>query len=252
MPQDIICLQETWGNPDSNDSFNHLFGRESSVLSRNGERGGGSLILLKRNLKIHSTFAVNKDTSLSRIVLNSNKILWLGNIYLNKGKINQIQKLFKTLKSIIPPHEWNRVVLIGDFNVNLNTQSDPRCHLIKALSKELGLIVHYPPDNTFKSSKIDFAIVSKKLEGSLSVFHQTLSDHYPVILKIKPPFCDHKLNRILLPNRKLAESISLRSLTSANNSQEWISNHYSLLLSNSGRILKHLERRDYDRNSSTF
>ncbi len=46
LPQDIICIQETWDN--NRDCFNPLAGCTNSTLAQDHERGGGSLILLKK------------------------------------------------------------------------------------------------------------------------------------------------------------------------------------------------------------
>ena len=246
MPHDIICIQETWGSLNFN-GFNHLFGCVSSGLSRPQERGGGSLTLFKRNIEIHSEYTINKDTKLLRAIVNCNKILWICNTYLNQGKINQIQKLFRLLRDKVPSSEWNRVVIIGDFNVNLNNPLDARVKLLEALAKELGLMILRPPLNTFKSSTLDFAIVSKKLEGLVSVSNRSISDHLPICLQIKLPFCNKNYNSISLPNRKLAEKISKEAIINAMSPQEWLSSHYYLSWKFDKKSLKKIKTVDYER-----
>ena len=91
---------------------------------RDNERGGGSLTILKGNWKVHKEFAVNKDTKFLRTILHDNKVLWLCNAYLNKGRVSQIQKLFKSLMDIIPSDEWDRVIVIVDLKVNLKNNDE--------------------------------------------------------------------------------------------------------------------------------
>ena len=80
-----------------------------------------------------------------RIVIHGNKILWLCNAYLYKGKVSQVQKLFKTLLDIIPKEELNRLVIIGDLNVDLRKKETEKFKLIKSLATQLGLDIIEPP-----------------------------------------------------------------------------------------------------------
>ena len=143
FPYDIACIQETWG---INNQTSHLpsLPNNCALISRDKTRGGGTLTLPRKNIQVHSEFIINKDTKLLRVIINSNKVLWICNSYLNQGRTCQIQKIFKSVRNLIPPSELDRVIIIGDLNVNLDLQSDARVKLLKTLSKELGLIVLEP------------------------------------------------------------------------------------------------------------
>jgi len=182
-----------------------------------------------------------------RIVIHGNKILWLCNAYLYKGKVSQVQKLFKTLLDIIPKEELNRLVIIGDLNVDLRKKETEKFKLIKSLATQLGLDIIEPPSGTFRSSKLDFALVSKNLKGSLRVENSSLSDHLPIILTICPSIINLDYQKISLPNSKLAHSLTKEALLNANNSKSLIQNHQISYETNKNRSLKNIKRKDYEK-----
>ena len=89
---DLFALQET-GHPRS--EFLDLIHRTRIGLKERepSMNGGGTLTLSDLNITSKTEFEVNKDTVLQRIVIDGVFVLWLGNIYLNKGSSKQIQRL---------------------------------------------------------------------------------------------------------------------------------------------------------------
>jgi len=71
------------------------------------------------------------------------------------------------------------------------------------LVKELGLKALEPPKDTFKQSNLNLALISKNLVASLDVSDITLSDHFPLSLKVQVKIINKKEDKIFLPNRKL-------------------------------------------------
>ncbi len=170
---DVICLQETWAISSDNLVFSGL-DSNFCLTQRTNERGGGSLTILNNDLKIVKTFAVNKDSSLLKLVIHQNKVLWLCNVYFNRGSAQQIRKIFKTIRDEVPKDEWNRIVLIGDLNINLCNLSDERVRLLQALAKEFKLELLKPESPTRREAKLDFALVSRELKGCLEVENPSL------------------------------------------------------------------------------
>ena len=242
-PHDILCIQEIWNSCPCD-----LPGNSGSSLSkRTNERGGGSLTLLRKSCRSIKEIIVNKDSKLLKVIVHGNKVLWLCNAYLNKGKTSQIQKLFQTLRDSIPSKEWNRVVIIGDLNINCDRKDDERYKLLKCLAKELRLVILEPTQATYRNSKLDMALVSEELKGVLTVEDSSLSDHLPLSLKINLPFVNKDYSKILIPNSKLAKKLTLASLQGACNAGEWLANHRENLRANSERVVKRIQFQDYER-----
>ena len=243
----ICCVQETWGASIADLPLPFSPVNLSNWTTRSVSRGGGTLAVLHPQIIIHKEVGVNKDSKLLRLVIHGNKILWLCNCYLNKGKSNQIQKLFKVLRNEIPFEERNRLIIIGDLNVNLNNKKDERVKLLLTLSKELGLKVIEPKVNTFRNSKLDFAIVSKDLSASLQVSSHSLSDHLPIILKVDPKIMNPSREKVCIPNRKLAEYITISSLLKAKDALSWIKSHQEKFEKFKARVMKRIKKVDYNR-----
>jgi len=242
--QDILCVQETWGSnlsdpPLSVPSF-------ISRSARDQERGGGSLTVFRTPYKIHREVSINKDTKLVRILLHDNKILWMCNCYLNRGSKHQIQMLFKNLRNEIPKREWDRVVIVGDLNVDLLKRDDPRTRLLYTLSKELGLKILEPENPTCQNSKLDIAIISKDLMASITSEKFTLSDHTPIILQVETKIVNKNWDRVLLPNRKLAEDLTIFFLSHAIDTSSWIKSFDHFLNKFINKNMKRIKRRDYE------
>lgn len=207
----------------------------------------GTLTYLRKQIKIHQEIQINEDFKLLRIIVHGNKILWLGNTYLSLGKSCQLRKLFQVLRYSVPKEEWNRIVLIGDFNIDVNQKNDSRYILLKSLAKEMSLEILEPPQCTFNGSKLDFALVSKELKGSVHAQDLSLSDHLPLSLSINLPIVNNDYSRLQIPNRKLADIITIATLQEANSSREWILKHNQQLARNLNRTTKRVMHRDYER-----
>lgn len=110
---DIICLQEVWNKTDI-PGISALEPFKTTL--RTDRRGGGSLTSYPQDFQISREFKINKDSTLIRFIVHGQRILWLANLYLNQGRITQIQKTFKVIQENIPPEEWASLIVIGDWN----------------------------------------------------------------------------------------------------------------------------------------
>jgi len=245
-PEDIICVQEIWG-ANLEALKTNLPKSRFNISQRVDRRGGGSLTILENSIQVHKIYPVNKDSNLLRTIVHGNKVLWLCNAYLNTGKVSQIQKLFRTLLENIPKEELNRVVVIGDLNVNIIKKDNEKFKLLKTLAAQIGLEIVEPDIVTFRSSKLDFAMVSKGLNGKLTVDTYNLSDHSPIVLKISSSIVNKDCERICLPNSKLAKVLTTEVLCNATNARSFLQIHRTKFQANSRRAMKRIKRKDYER-----
>ena len=120
---------------------------------------------------IQKKAGVIKYTSLTHIN-SSNCYLGLGNIYLRKGNINEIQNLFGEVQANIPLNELSQIILIGDFNVNLLDKNDGTYQFLEKSCKYLGLRIKEPGKDR-NGAILDFIICDKRKKS----FVNNYSDH---------------------------------------------------------------------------
>jgi len=119
ISHNLFALQES-GHPHS-DSLDMLHKSPINLRERNGDiRGGGTLTLSDLRITNKQVHFINKDSSILRIVLDGVFVIWFGNIYLNRGTTKQIQKMFSVIQKVIPANEICNLILVGDFNININ------------------------------------------------------------------------------------------------------------------------------------
>ncbi len=215
---DIIFLQEIW-QPQS--FVLQQIPDEPLRKIRNSQRGGGSLLWPKNlSLRIHKVFPINKDCNLFRILIGRDKFLWISSIYLSRGNATEIKQLFKQIYAKIPSYEWKFILLAGDFNVNPNKNSSKR-NLLESLTKQLKLQMKLTNSHPNDPMKLDFIIHGSALKANISAVNRSPSDHAFFEWDIEIP-CPECRPMIKIPNRKLAEKITLGALESTSNSKEFL------------------------------
>lgn len=171
---DIMAIQEI-DHPTEN--LLECITTKSVITKRERDAKGGGTITLS-NLEItHITrYNINKDCEIARIIIDGVFILWIGNIYLNKGLPKQIQKLFSIINENIPENERQNIILLGDFNINLNKKS-PKLTLLNNLCKQFQLSIQDPKSGTRDLATLDFIITGKGIEAALEDNLKSCSDH---------------------------------------------------------------------------
>ena len=218
LTADFKLFQEAWHPQEA--SLNSLKPYTNQI--RPNREGGGSLTMFHENFMLIRDYKLNEDSLLSRFTIHSSKSLWVGNIYVNKGRHDQLKAIFSKLETLITPYEWGRVILGGDWNTDMSKDS-PKKTLLLELAKQMKLKV-LSPGKTSKSGKsLDYFLVGSELEATGFVMKTTLSDHSPVKIKVKVPFPRPRI-KLILPNRTLAEKITIQNLSFSHNSSSFLYN----------------------------
>ena len=170
------------------------------------KKGGGTMTINNINITHQKEESVNKDCNLTRIVIDGVFVIWIGNIYLNKGLPKQIQKLFSIIQNKIPTNELQNLILIGDFNININNKS-PKLTLLNSLCKQFNLNINNPGRGTRYQNTLDFLISGNGIEATIKENLQSCSDHNILIWDIKFK-TTQKQRTIYIPNKKLAQEIT--------------------------------------------
>ena len=159
---------------------------------------------------------------MSKITIHSCKSLWIGNIYLNKGKIDQIKSLFSKLESLISPYEWGRIILGGDWNTDLRSKT-PKRTLLLELAKQMKLKILTANPSTRLGKTLDYFMIGSDLEAKCFSMKTSPSDHFPIKIIVNVPFPRPRI-KLLLPNRALAEKLTTENLCISNSSLPFLTN----------------------------
>jgi len=207
--------------------------------------GGGSLLCLNPHLfTIQKSFMLNDDSKLYRVVLHNNKILWLGNIYLNKGKATQLNHVFTEIIKNVPPEEYSLLILGGDWNINIRDGSDARTKLILTLAKQLKLQLITSEEDTRFLSLLDFFLVGSSIKFQSIASFNSPSDHQALVLEVGIPFPIAK-KPVLIPNSKLAADVTSSTLIKSNNSLDFLQAMGYCLRRNNHRVFTKVKRQIY-------
>ena len=176
--------------------------------------GGGTMTLSELNITHKEEININKDCNLTRIVIDGVFVLWFGNIYLNRGLPKQITKLFSIIQESIPENEMQNLILVGDFNVNINNKS-PKLTLLTNLCNQFQLKINDPGKASRYFTTLDYLICGKGIEATIKENLPSCSDHniliWDVTFKATP-----KPKKIYIPNKKLAEEITQAAIMNDN------------------------------------
>ena len=137
----------------------------------------------------------------------------------------------------MPESEWCRLLLMGDWNADLSDPNDKAAEVLKLVAKQMGLrIVETGP--TRGNNTLDFALVGSqiKVEG-IRKETTTLSDHDILLLDLQIPK-PLKTNNLELPNKKMADRITLKAWKNSKNTLQFMKSVDKQMNSRNYKILK--------------
>ena len=208
LKSNLIAIQEIWKRGELiGESFQCL-----DIKERATKRGGGTATLLNNfpDYRVIVSHSINKDTNLIKVNFKNNYI-WIANVYLSKGVVSKVQKLFGKLQKFVPLNEMSQVILIGDFNIDArNTKSDTY-HLLSKLCKQLGLKIVTPEIPTRYNTTLDFLICGKNITIKGNDAIPSPSDHLAIRWNITINF-PNKPRQLKIPSKETAEKITEKLL----------------------------------------
>lgn len=185
---DIVGITETWLNSNVPDSLIDVLGYDLVRLDRQTDtRGGGIIIYIKKGLHYEILPIHNLNLAIEQLwikLIIKNNTFVLGTIY--RRQEHAASEFFEDLENAIAYacSITNDIVVIGDFNINIQVTSLLSTQLLSSLDT-VGLkqIIFEPTRVTRHSSTtIDLILVNENLQEIESgVIHDhKISDHSPI------------------------------------------------------------------------
>lgn len=191
---DIICLSETHIIDEINENEIRIEGYEVIRVNSNSSRTGGVLTYIKKNIKFKildlSNFIID-GTWFNVIQINTPNKISICNIYRSPNSaISLFCDKIRDLADLLS--EFGKVIILGDFNIDINKQNNYYSQKLINSLKFLGFSQHVKtPTRITKSSKTIIDLVFTNFE--------TLS----TVVLDKPKISDHNILKLTLTRQNL-------------------------------------------------
>lgn len=182
---DIVTLQEV--RHPTEEAKRSLLKQIVHTQERDLKMNGGGTMTLSRLTITHKlTYPINQDTVMHRLVIDNVFVIWLCNVYLNRGQTSQLQRIFSVILNSVPDSEISNILLIGDYNIDLSNNCS-KSDLMNKTCKQFQLTTHKSNHGTRGSSMIDFIICGKNIRPTLNeqLNTKSLSDHDLILWNIE-------------------------------------------------------------------
>ena len=233
---EIACLQETWLNLGDKSLYQIIqeYGYKTITKERRDARGGGVAILYKPNLKIKKMTLniMEVYTSFEYVcctLCHNKNYINLVNLYRppysrrHQCTVKIFNQEFQSFLSLLLELKGD-LLLVGDFNINLNGKHDENVLNFLRSINENNLLQISISQTHIKGGILDLVIVNKNLHDTGmhidtdTTFH---TDHYPILINLldKPDLKDENViirrvrQLINLETEKFEEDLKLQPVT---------------------------------------
>ena len=206
---DLLFLQETWITPDNlnflddvhEDFYSHSISAVDLGQPLQGRPYGGVSILLRRSLGLKFCIKLYNDPRLLGIVLESeSQKIFILNVYLPYFSVqNYDEYLYYVgkISSIVEEYEHNDVMILGDFNADVNSPFFEEWHELQETADFIFADVERLPvgsythvnNGSLSKSWVDHVLVSNTVNRCIDhieiIYDDFLSDHLPLCISLK-------------------------------------------------------------------
>ena len=211
---DIMCLTETWHQPDVFSVLNETCPPGYFYLQQARSSGlGGGLAVIYRNHLTLSPLPLPELSSFECLAFNSKHPLPMTVLLIYrppKPNPRFIPEMYNLLSTFCPTSP--NIIILGDFNIHVNT---PSCHLASEflqLLDCLNLRQHVDSPTHIKGNILDLVITDSAPVSAPSVYDMGVSDHKVISVEI------HFLSSYTKPKREICfrnlKNIDTKSLAS--------------------------------------
>ncbi|XP_061899286.1 uncharacterized protein LOC133647158 [Entelurus aequoreus] len=185
---DVVGLAETWLKPDDFFALNEASppGYTNTHVARPLKRGGGVALIYNENYNLTPNLN-NKYNSFEVLTLRfvTPLPLHLAVIYRPPGPYSDFISEFSEFVAHLVTHADN-IIIMGDFNIHMNTPSDPPCVALQTIIDSCGLtqIINEPTHRN--GNTIDLVLVRGVTTSKVTILPYTkvMSDHYLIKFEV--------------------------------------------------------------------
>ena len=189
-----------------------------------GDGYGGSIISWNQDyFTCKEHIIINQDSTLIKVTLANNRSAWIGSIYLPRKKKKDLLDLFGAIKEKVPEHEWSRMILGGDWNIDLkNEDKDKLKETLLTICKQMGLQT-LTIGGTRKEKALDFFVVGRDINlENIKSTQNHLSDHAILLGEVTIPKPRKNQGKFKIPNRKMACDLTQKALKESTNTKKFL------------------------------
>ncbi|XP_061896832.1 uncharacterized protein LOC133645918 [Entelurus aequoreus] len=184
----VIGLSETWLKPDEFFALNEASppNYTNAHVARPLKRGGGVALIYNENFNLTPNLN-NKYKSFEVLTMRSVTPLPLdlAVIYRPPGPYSDFISEFSEFVADLVTHADN-IIIMGDFNIHMNTPSDPQCVALQTIIDSCGItqIIHEPTHRN--GNTIDLVLVRGVTTSKVMILQYTkvMSDHYLIKFEV--------------------------------------------------------------------
>ena len=215
---DILCLTETWQQPNDFSHLNEAVPPGFSFISKprvNG-RGGGLALLHRDNIKVTTvTVPLHSSFECLTVKLSGPKPTIIVTIYRPPKPsavfLNEFSSLLTSVCAMSPT-----VILLGDFNIHIDNPSCTFANDFTSLLDCLGITQHVNLPTHNKGHILDLICCTDITPTNLDVIDFPISDHKAVLFDIHTQLHKTKEQRtISFRNIKLINTTDLSTMISS-------------------------------------
>nr|XP_061827608.1 uncharacterized protein LOC133613810 [Nerophis lumbriciformis] len=185
---DVIGLAETWLKPDDFFALGEASppGYAGAHIARPIKRGGGVALIHNKNFNLTPNLN-NKYNSFEMLTMRfvTPLPLHLAVIYHPPGPNSDFISEFSEFVADLVTHADN-IIIMGDFNIHMNTPSDPQCMALQTIIDSCGLtqIINEPTHRN--GNTIDLVLVRGVTTSKVTILPYTkvMSDHYLIKFEV--------------------------------------------------------------------
>src|SRR5690606_32218732 len=134
-------------------------------------------------------------------------------IYLAKYSRKNILELFSKIKETAPETQWSRILLVGDWNMNIDNEDQKKSQTLNLILKQMGLSI-FKAGPTRVGNTLDFFAGNGVKITQVEKLSSLASDHCMLLAELEVPIVKNA-GKIEIPDRTAADVIAHSSLKEA-------------------------------------
>jgi len=179
------------------------------IVNQRSDGYGGTLTRWPENImrQASESFFINADSQVTKYVVGGNRIIWFASLYLHKKSRKDMLDTFSKIQDLVPEKEWCKLLLAGDWNIDLNDHDDKVTQSLQIIIKQMGLkTFHSGP--TRGNHIIDYIVTGSDIKlSNIQCKQNHVSDHSIILADLEIPK-PKVSNDMMIPDRKKADYIT--------------------------------------------